>query len=375
MTTNVAIVDDSSPLVHYSGTWVSAGAPLEFNSTTKVSQVQGVTASITFEGTSIAVFGTVALVNPPDSSLDFVVDNSITGTYTPPANMTTGVHHEQLWMSPSLTNGTHTLTITQTQAQQAGVIYLDYFLYNTTSTSVESYFIDDTDSRIQYSAGWNQVATEADFGQSLHGSSAAGDSFSLQFEGKSISMWGAINNGSTGQVLNASLVIDNGPPVFFVPPIQTAVLTHNNLIFDSGELSNGAHTLLVTAENNYTVWMDYFLITPATATAATTSAPASTSSSHSSASLPIAAVIGAAVGAVVLLVIVAGTLFFLRRRKTSADTGTCTIHSFAFRSADAVCAIRRIFANSIHVESSLHFASGGQLDILRVSLFRHAIDV
>ncbi|KAF8172566.1 hypothetical protein K438DRAFT_1981414 [Mycena galopus ATCC 62051] len=217
MTANVAMVYDSDSLVTYAGTWVNSGVPLQLKKTT---EVQGFTVSFIFEGSSIGAYATVAAVNPLDASLVFAVDNSISGTYTPP-------------------------------------------------------------------------------GHSLLESSAAGVSFELQFEGKSISMWGAINNGSTGQVMNVSMTIDGGPPIFFVPPIQTAAVTNNNLMFDSGELPNGAHTLVVTADDNYTVWVDYFLVTPAT-TMTTTSAHTS-SPSHSHTSLNIAAVVGAPVGGVILL--------------------------------------------------------------------------
>ncbi|KAJ6479005.1 hypothetical protein C8R45DRAFT_1006441 [Mycena sanguinolenta] len=340
MTANVAIVDESDLSVTYTGTWITDGVPAEFKRTTKVSLVEGSTMSFKFEGTSIGVYATVAAINPPDATLVFVVDDSISGTYTPPANMTADVHHQELWTSPTLTDGNHTLFITQTQTQQLGVIFIDYFLFNTTSTAVDSYFVDDTDSRIQYSAGWNQVVDQADFGHTVHGSSAAGDSVSFQFEGRSISMWGAINNGSAGNVMNASLVIDGGSPVFFVPPIQTAAVTTNNLIFNSGELSDGTHTLVVTAENDHSVWLDYFLVEPAT-----------TTSSHSS--LNIAVIVGAAVGGVVLfLAILAGAFFFMRRRKRRQLypdlplAPTRGITPFVQFVADANAALRTPFTSS-----------------------------
>src|SRR4051812_44458698 len=71
-----------------------------------------------------------------------------------------------------------------------------------------------------------------------------------------------MNNGSVGEVLNASIVIDGGPPTFFVPGVQPEAVTTNNLIFNSGDLSEGNHTLVVPAENDPTVWTDYFLFTP-----------------------------------------------------------------------------------------------------------------
>jgi len=78
-------------------------------------------------------------------------------------------------------------------------------------------------------------------------STSAGDSFTLQFEGTSISFYG----GVTSQTAQASIAIDGGPPVTWSPP-STATPT-NNLIFKSGDLSAGNHPLVVTAENNQPV--------------------------------------------------------------------------------------------------------------------------
>ncbi|KAJ6585658.1 hypothetical protein B0H19DRAFT_1016738 [Mycena capillaripes] len=321
-TTNVAIVDERDPLIHYVGQWNDDGASLEFNGTTKWSAQQGSTASFTFVGTSVIVYGTVGARTAPHASMNFLLDNSITGSYTPPNDMDSDIHHEPLWTSPSIANGSHTLVITQTatQSQPAGEIYLDYLMYNTTSTSVGAYFIDDRDARIKYTGGWRLFGSDPDFQHTSQGSSSTGDSFSLEFEGKSISFYGGINNGSAGEVLNASIVIDGGPPVFFVPPIQTAATTTNNLIFNSGDLSDGNHTLVVTAENDHTVWTDYFLVTPTTSPAPERSSGASTSSSPAGGTKHTMIYIGAAIGGVVLLaLIVAATFFFLRRRKRRRD--------------------------------------------------------
>ncbi|KAJ7206328.1 hypothetical protein GGX14DRAFT_457583 [Mycena pura] len=320
MTTNVAIVDERDPLVHYAGSWQDGGVGEEFNGTTRFTTTQGSTASFTFVGTSVAVFGTVAAIDPPQASMEFVIDDTIQGTYTPPSNMTADVHHATLYTSPTLSNGTHTLVITQTAAQAAGVIFLDYIMYNTTSTDVEQYFIDDRDPRIQYDPPWEMFGSETDFQHTSQASPSTGASFTLQFDGRGISYYGAINNGSAGQVMNASMVVDGGPPVFFVPPIQSAALTVNNLIFNSGDLSSGNHTLVVTAENDHNVWVDYFLVIPPI-DSTSTSAPASSSSASSggtassSKAVPIGVIVGPLVGGLLLLALLGIGLFYLHRRR------------------------------------------------------------
>jgi hypothetical protein len=112
-----------------------------------------------------------------------MVDNSITGTYTAPI-LASDIHHEALWTSPTMHEGSHTIVVTQTAAQSAGVIFLDYIIYNTISSTVHPYFIDDRDLRIKYSATWRKFGSGSDFQHTSEGSTFAGDSFSLQFEGE-----------------------------------------------------------------------------------------------------------------------------------------------------------------------------------------------
>ncbi|KAJ7047086.1 hypothetical protein C8F04DRAFT_1248118 [Mycena alexandri] len=339
MSANSAIVDDRDPGIQYVGTWNQAGSSEEFDSTTTWSSTQGTSASFTFVGTSVTVFGTVAAKNPPDATLGFAVDKTTTGSFEPASGMTSDIHHQVLWASPSLANGTHTLVITQTEAQATGVIYLDYIMYETTSDTAGAYFVDDGDPRIVYTPSWTQAGAEYDFLHTTHGSNAAGDSFLFTFQGKSISFYGDINNGTVGQVLNASMSIDKGPPVFFVPPIQPAAVTSNNLIYNSGDLSDGTHTLVVTAENAHPVWFDYLLVTPnspgysvsGSPTSGSTSTGSAPSGSSTASSLgsnsstlkkktPIGAIVGPVIGVLALVAIAALLFFWCRRRRQPRES-------------------------------------------------------
>jgi len=328
MTTNAAIVDDRDPLIQYAGTWNGAGSSAEFYSTTTWSPRQGSTASLSFVGTSVAVYGSVAAKNPSDSSLTFVVDGSITGTYTPPSNMSADIHHEALWTSPAMSSGTHTLVITQTTAQTDGVIFLDYIMYDTTSTS-QPYFIDDRDPRITYTPAWTQEGSDEDFQHTVQRTSATGDSFSLEFEGQSISFYG----GVTSHTMNASVVIDGGPPTLFGAP--TGATTTNNLFFHSGDLPAGTHTMVVTAENDQYVWADYFIAnqlqnTPSSSGPTLSTSPSSTAapfvtSSSSPKPTPIGAIVGSVIGAVVVLVALATAIILLCRRRRRHQPPTLPI--------------------------------------------------
>ncbi|KAJ7679742.1 hypothetical protein B0H17DRAFT_986855 [Mycena rosella] len=263
MTTNVVIVDDRDSPIQYAGSWNDAGAEVEFHGTTRWASQAGSTASFTFSGSSVTVYGSVAAKNPAEASLNFVIDNSVTGSYTPSDSLDEGLFHEALWTSPSMSEGTHTLVITQTRAADEGQIYLDYMLYTTASDdSGGPYFIDDRDSRITYTPAWRQFGSENDFQHTSQESTSTGDSFSLTFEGTRISFYGGLTTSDAG-LMKASMVLDGGSPVVYNAPNPIPATT-NNLIYTSEDLPDGTHTLVVTAETDQTMWADYFLVTPNT---------------------------------------------------------------------------------------------------------------
>ncbi|KAJ7185332.1 hypothetical protein C8R46DRAFT_1060162 [Mycena filopes] len=327
MSSNVVIVDDRDAGVKYTGSWSQAGSSTEFDGTTTCSSTQGTSASFTFVGSSVSVYGTVAAKNPPDAAMSFAVDKTVTGTFTPPSGMTADVHHQTLWASPALGNGTHTLVITQTQAQTACVLFLDYLMYQTAADTVGPYLVDDGDSRIKYTTAWTEAGAEYDLLHTTHGSSAAGASFSFPFQGKSISFYGDINNGA---LASATISIDKGPLVSYVATNQSSTVTSNNLIFDSGTISEGSHTLVVTAQNANPLWIDYFLVTPnspgfsvsSSASTSATSAPSSSSTAvdstaHSKKKTPVGAIVGPIVAVLLLAALAAFLFFFCRRRRQS----------------------------------------------------------
>ncbi|KAJ7439085.1 hypothetical protein FB451DRAFT_157305 [Mycena latifolia] len=317
MTTSVAIVDERD--LDFAGTWTDGGTPEEFQNTTRWSAVQGSTASFSFVGTSVTVFGTIVDIHPPQATLTFLIDNSITGMYTPPDDLPENTHHQTLWSSPQLEDGAHRLVITQTAAQSVGIVFLDYIMWNTTSVEVPAYFIDDRDTRVKYTPSWQQFQSDHDFMHTSQGTTNVGDSLSVQFDGIAISHYGDINEGSAGDVLNASFSIDGGPSVSFVPPPQASGVTNNNLYYSSGDLNPGTHTLVVTAENAHTVWADYWLVKPNPASFTSTAAPRS-SSSPPPTTTPLApkpkhtaAIAGSVVAGVVLLFLLLGAGFVRRR--------------------------------------------------------------
>ncbi|KAJ7185356.1 hypothetical protein C8R46DRAFT_1060229 [Mycena filopes] len=383
MSTSVAIVDNLDSLLHYAGGWVKGGIPSEFNDTTIWTGSQGATISFNFVGSSIAVYATVAAVNPPNASMSFAVDNSITGTYTP-EGVTTGTPHSLLWQSPAMDDASHTLIITQTAAQSGGVIFVDYLLYNTTSTAVRSYLVDDSDTRVTYTGNWEEVWTDDNMQHTSHGSTNAGDSLSLKFEGSSIFVYGDTVPGGPN---TASFSIDGGPPIV-IPYTPPATRTPNTMLFNSGDLASGEHTLVVTAGNAEPVFIDYFLITPngplfssssssagaATSTATSSIAPGPSNLSDSvqgKKSPPIAAIVGSVIGTLIIVAVVLISLLVCRHRRRArqdqhANMPTPYIYSDSSLSSGTRQAQAHVWRpNSENPPSELPHRSKGMWEVRR----------
>ncbi|KAJ6451787.1 hypothetical protein C8R45DRAFT_1223752 [Mycena sanguinolenta] len=131
MSTPGTIVDDRDPRIEYEGAWNNGGVPIEFDGTTKYATQAGATASFTFVGSLIAVYGSVSVEHPAIASMSFMVDNLTTGSYTPADDIDAALTRAVLWSSPSMGEGSHKLVMTQTKANGQGQIYLDYLIFQT----------------------------------------------------------------------------------------------------------------------------------------------------------------------------------------------------------------------------------------------------
>ncbi|KAJ6511175.1 hypothetical protein C8R45DRAFT_1207868 [Mycena sanguinolenta] len=335
------IIDDDDPLVLYSppSDWNLRGEAPEFDATTHTSATAGSTASLVFEGTSISVYGTIG-VNPGLSSLTFSIDGADIGFYQAPVLVAEPAHNLLFWISPTFTEARHELIVTvdQNATQQNTILFLDYFIYTTTSTTGKTLLIDDADASVTYSPdGWESSNTSD---SSLAGtqhvvSTSVGSWATTSFNGTGISIVGT--PPQTGFI--ASIVIDGSTP------LTSQLQTQNpNQLFSTIGLPSGSHTINFTVLEGNSLGIDYFLVigsalepsaTPQSQPLPSPSHPSSTlaqsrpvpSASHpsvtpqSSKKLLIAAVVGAACGGLVILVLLLATIVWKRRgRARSYDT-------------------------------------------------------
>ncbi|KAF9553926.1 hypothetical protein CPC08DRAFT_697234 [Agrocybe pediades] len=110
------IVDDRDPRIVYSaGQWQTTGTINEFDSSTTCSNVVGATATIRFSG-NVSVTGTIgAAANGAAPRSSYSVDGTTPNTFTAVQGDT--VKYSQVFFSDVIWSGSHTLVITNLEAQ------------------------------------------------------------------------------------------------------------------------------------------------------------------------------------------------------------------------------------------------------------------
>ncbi|KAJ7364557.1 hypothetical protein DFH08DRAFT_274640 [Mycena albidolilacea] len=368
---SLVIIDDSDPSVHYntSGGWLETGDVPQFNGTAHASGTQGDTATLVFEGTLISVYGTVA-PSSRESRLNFSVDGTDVGFYQ--AHSTATLNNQLFWTSPSLEDVSHKLVITVDQdtplSQQVNplnrTLFLDYFIYKTTSTAGKTVVIDDNDPSVTYSPKWNPDHSDSRLENTRHVSNTQLDGAwaAVSFNGTGISLFGS---PGPDQGFKASVAIDGS---------QSGIISQSqnqNSLFDSGALPAGPHTINVTVLGGHQLNIDYFLVkndleSPSVAPTTSGSGSASTSNPGSasegtsgtaqgSKTPSIAAIVGGAIGGLVILALIL-ILALIRRRRARTRRNHAAIISVLPRwigNNEEQTTIPRPFQPSLHEETEL----------------------
>ncbi|TFK26415.1 hypothetical protein FA15DRAFT_732426 [Coprinopsis marcescibilis] len=130
------VIDDRDPNIQYSPGWLTAGSNSEFMQTTTTTHISGASARLEFVGTRISVFGTISIRDvPPRSSYTIDDRDSLVFIgHTPLVQpVDQNVYHELFFESPTLSDGLHTLNITNLGTENP--LWLDYFLVELPETS------------------------------------------------------------------------------------------------------------------------------------------------------------------------------------------------------------------------------------------------
>ncbi|KAI0094275.1 hypothetical protein BDY19DRAFT_988136 [Irpex rosettiformis] len=126
------VVDDASAKVNYKGDWSNRHSTNARNSTLSVSSTAGSTASFTFTGNYVAVYGAVLFDdanNPPIST--YTIDGQTPGIFIP--NLQQNNTFTTFFVSPKLADSEHTLQIGV--ANDGVPVFLDSILFNATTVA------------------------------------------------------------------------------------------------------------------------------------------------------------------------------------------------------------------------------------------------
>ncbi|KAI0093109.1 hypothetical protein BDY19DRAFT_902909 [Irpex rosettiformis] len=191
-------LDDSSPLVSYSGSWLDTpgndslaanytGASFHTSNTT------GSTATLKFNGTGVWFYGAHL---PQYGNYSITVDGQIVASGTASSGTSVPVFDQLLGSSFNLSMGQHVAVLSSVNG---GAIDLDKLIFETQVGSqggqVSQTVFKDTDSQIQYlpAPAWS-VSEQSFFSNgSAHFTESSGSKATLSFTGDAVAVYGGVS--------------------------------------------------------------------------------------------------------------------------------------------------------------------------------------
>lgn len=343
------ILDDVLPAFTYGGgSWSTTRSSTRYGGSATLCPITSPTGemkppgtiSLMFEGTSVAFFG----ITPPVFTDSQIVTVSIDGgtPYNSTYDDSNPQSYRQWYQSPILQDGQHNISLTHVEGTELDFAVVTVPKGRVASLVDQQVIVDDTDGAFTYKGAWKVNTTQfaagtipggLPYGNSTHRTTTVGDTFTFQFSGTSVSVYGVWNWGNLDGNLSATYTIDGSSSysqsytASASPALQNGDLP-NFLLFNSGTLSSGNHTLVANLTSCVKqAWMiDYVTYSPSASTTTSTTNATSTSSSHPATAAkkatPIGAIAGGVVGGVVLLLVIVGFSWFRSRKSKKQDQNT-----------------------------------------------------
>ncbi|KJA24317.1 hypothetical protein HYPSUDRAFT_39089 [Hypholoma sublateritium FD-334 SS-4] len=296
MTSRWVVADDTDSAITYTGPWFADKGSLDnignfgapYLSTSHGINSTG-SFSYIFTGSRVLITGSSEPDTQTSVSWECVVDNGA------PSNISVSgsVNNLRLCEQDGLSDASHVLTV-NVQATNGATFWLDYVKYLPTASTPglenAAISIDSTDPDLNF-IGWTQFSPGFE-------TSATGSKLSFNFIGKSLLYYGFFDPSlpidTSGKT--ASYSIDGQTPVPFDVLLEASALTsnptgvqYNALLFNTGILSAGPHTLDVTylgTPETTPLSFEFLVVQNGTSTSAISSGTsASTSASASGVSI------------------------------------------------------------------------------------------
>ncbi|KAJ6510849.1 hypothetical protein C8R45DRAFT_858841 [Mycena sanguinolenta] len=332
------IVDDTDPAIQYSpNQWLLGDVtqlnPLGilgavWNGTIHNTIANGATLSFAFNGTAIDVIGTIQINTLTDGTPDpqwvctvdeVEIANGTNPTFNVPEN------NWLLCNNETLPAGPHNLTI-KIQSRNTP-FYFDSIQYiPTPDVSFDGAIValDASDPAISYGPGWEFYTV----GNTQNITQTNGSHVTLNFHGTAATLTGFVPQDLPHNSTTAEYSVDGEPATTFTLP---GTGEYNVPMLSVSGLTPATHNIVVTylGDEQHTplgvkTWIITNSTTPAVAVPPSSSSSSSTgapthSTTAASKHTPTGAIAGGIVGALVLIGLLAGLLFWLRRRKRWSD--------------------------------------------------------
>ncbi|TFK54509.1 hypothetical protein OE88DRAFT_1733160 [Heliocybe sulcata] len=328
---NVSL-EDSSPLISYApvGAWTDSpeNDPLVQSysaSSFHTTSVPSATATITFNGTGIWVFGAQ---RPDYGSYTLAIDGQTTSNGD--ANAQTPTFRQALAGASNLPMGTHTAVVTNTGSGTG--LDIDNIIFETeigsSGQTVSNQTIDDAAPQITYSdTDWSANTGETYIDNTLHFTQNGGATASITFSGEAVAIYGTVSPDHS----DFSVAIDGNTATSSAGGGGMARVLHaQTLLYFANGLGPGEHNLVLTADPEQSgqsdtgTFMDLDAMTVYSATGSAgdsgdsqkqpaTNDPSSASAQGGLSSKTVAIIAGVASGVFILLAVAIGLFFTWRR--------------------------------------------------------------
>ncbi|KAF9526502.1 hypothetical protein CPB83DRAFT_857626 [Crepidotus variabilis] len=313
MPTLTTTIEDTSPAIIYSQSdgsdnWVAGSSKTDTSldsysdSSYTVTNVSQASASFSFYGTGVQVFGSK---RPSHGFYQISIDAIVYPQVNGGVNDTQGQFNAQLFSTVALAPGYHTVKMTNLGTAN---LDLDYVTWQTpigeVDDNLKTITLQDTDPAFAYSPASNWFNTPSNLGLfsggTGHATSTAGSSFELKFKVDAIAIYGPIT--PNGAAYSVSL---DGATATNYSSATRSIYKPQQILYQAGNLQGAEHTLKIQSEawdkSGSEFIVDYAMVY-------TTSELESSGSALSK-----GAIIGVAIGGFFFLVIIALTAFFCFR--------------------------------------------------------------